>query len=192
MDISVETESLMVSKKDMELNNARGDVRDVVDPNTVEALLDKNEHQSDSGSPKCQIAHPKLTNMLMQEQVASLVCPLPALKPLTAILDASVFEIFSPSMEPFGFQTKRYEPGALVEDTMQAFDGDLGFDKFDEEDEDKVLDECFAKVAKDGDLSPRQQRKGFKTKKTHEKKYSWDTKVSEEVILRQLPMRVAK
>ncbi|PHU05102.1 hypothetical protein BC332_25924 [Capsicum chinense] len=68
-----------------------------------------------------------------------------------------------------GFQTKRYEPGALVEDTMQAFDGDLGFDKFDEEDEDKVLDECFAKVARDGDLSPRQQRKGFNTKKTHEK-----------------------
>ncbi|PHT74289.1 hypothetical protein T459_21566 [Capsicum annuum] len=90
------------------------------------------------------------------------------------------------------FQAKRYESGDLVEDPMEAFEGDLGIDIFDEEDEDKVLDECFAKVARDGDLSPRQQRKGFKKKKTHERKHSWDGKVFEEVILRQLPMRVAK
>ncbi|KAF3655051.1 hypothetical protein FXO38_12244 [Capsicum annuum] len=50
---------------------------------------------------------------------------------------------------------------------MKVFEGDLGIDIFDEEDEDKVLDECFAKVARDGDLSPKQQRKGFKKKKIH-------------------------
>ncbi|PHT32582.1 Glutathione S-transferase [Capsicum baccatum] len=73
-----------------------------------------------------------------------------------------------------GFQDKRYEPGDSVEDQMEVFEGDLGVDLFDEEDEDEVLDEWFAKVAKDGDLSPRQQRKGFKKKKTHERKQSWD------------------
>ncbi|PHU04411.1 hypothetical protein BC332_25233 [Capsicum chinense] len=91
-----------------------------------------------------------------------------------------------------GFQAKRYEPGDLVEDLMEAFEGDLGVNIFDEEDKDEVLDECFAKVARDEDFSPRQQSKGFKKKKIHERKLSWDGKVPEEAILRQLPMRVAK
>ncbi|KAM3270747.1 hypothetical protein P3S67_028949 [Capsicum chacoense] len=89
-------------------------------------------------------------------------------------------------------QAKRYEPRDLVEDPMEAFEGDLGINIFDEKDGDEVLDEFFAKVAKDGDLSPRQQRKGFKKKKTRERQHSWDDKVSEEVILRQLPMEVTK
>lgn len=38
---------------------------------------------------------------------------------------------------------KRYELGVLVEDPLDAFGGDLGFDIFNEEDE-EVLDECFA------------------------------------------------
>ncbi|PHU14631.1 hypothetical protein BC332_15836 [Capsicum chinense] len=80
-----------------------------------------------------------------------------------------------------GFQAKRCESGDFVEYPIEAFEDDLGIDIFDEEDEDEVLDECFAKVARDRDLSPRQQRKGFKKKKTHEKKYNWDGKVSEEV-----------
>ncbi|PHU02649.1 hypothetical protein BC332_27900 [Capsicum chinense] len=68
--------------------------------------------------------------------------------------------------------TKRHEPGDLLEDPMEEFEGDLGVDIFGEEDEDEVLNECIAKVARDGDLSPRQQRKGFKKKKTHERKHS--------------------
>ncbi|KAM3308695.1 hypothetical protein P3S67_010439 [Capsicum chacoense] len=68
-----------------------------------------------------------------------------------------------------GFQAKRYESGVFVEYPMKAFEDDLGIDIFDEEDEDEVLDEPFAKVARDRDLSPRKQRKGFKKKKTHEK-----------------------
>ncbi|PHU02660.1 hypothetical protein BC332_27911 [Capsicum chinense] len=71
-------------------------------------------------------------------------------------------------------KTKRHEPGDLLEDPMDEFEGDLGVDIIDEEDEDGVLNECFAKVARDGDLSPRKQRKGFKKKKTHERKHSWD------------------
>ncbi|KAH0637493.1 hypothetical protein KY289_037408 [Solanum tuberosum] len=37
---------------------------------------------------------------------------------------------------------------------------DLGSDMFDGDDEDDMLDICFDKVAKKGDLSPRQQRNG--------------------------------
>ncbi|KAF3656163.1 putative splicing factor 3A subunit 1-like isoform X1 [Capsicum annuum] len=104
----------------------------------------------------------------------------------------SVDKVTSRIIVEFEEVTKRNVPGDLLEVPMEEFEGDLGVDIFDEEDEDEVLNECFAKVARDGDLSPRQQRKGFKKKKTHERKYSWVGKVSEEVILRQLPMRVAK
>ncbi|KAM3343805.1 hypothetical protein P3S68_025895 [Capsicum galapagoense] len=91
-----------------------------------------------------------------------------------------------------GFQAKKYDPRTLVEDPMEAFDGDLGVDIIDEENEDDILDECSAKVITNGDLSPRQQRKGFKITKTHERKHSWDGKVSEGVILKQLSITVAK
>ncbi|KAM3321898.1 hypothetical protein P3S67_003049 [Capsicum chacoense] len=156
----------------------------------------------------------------MQQEVASLVCPLPVLKSLMATLDASAFEIPSPSMESFDMaeeerqlsspptcsklslvapvvvpsyaMAKKYDPGTLVEDPMEAFDGDLGVDIIDKENEDDILDECSAKVITDGDLSPRQQRKEFKIMKTHERKHSWDGKVSEGVIPKQLSITVAK
>lgn len=58
------------------------------------------------------------------------------------------------------FQAKRY----IIQELQQKihwilFYGGLGFDIFDEEDVDEVLDECFAKVARDGDLSSRQKKK---------------------------------
>ncbi|KAF3617917.1 Trans-resveratrol di-O-methyltransferase [Capsicum annuum] len=63
---------------------------------------------------------------------------------LIATLDASTVEILYPSMMRCGW----------------------GFDIFDEEDVDEVLDECFAKVARDGDLSSRQKKKRkFKTER---------------------------
>ncbi|KAG5585125.1 hypothetical protein H5410_045559, partial [Solanum commersonii] len=71
---------------------------------------------------------------------------------------------------------------------------DLGNDISDGDDEDDMLDICFDKVAKDGDLSPRQQRSGSTKckKKTYGRQHSWDGKVSEEFVLRHLPMRLAK
>ncbi|PHT39937.1 hypothetical protein CQW23_18791 [Capsicum baccatum] len=112
-----------------------------------------------------------------------------ALEQLVAQISAPLNSMDNPTKR---LQAKRYEPGDLVEDPMEEFAGDLGIDIFDEKDGDEVLDEFFTKVAKDGDLSPRQQRKGFKKKKTRERQHSWDGKVSEEVILRQLPMEVTK
>lgn len=58
----------------------------------------------------------------------------------------------------------------------------------------RTLNICFDKVAKDGDLSPRQQRsQATKGKqKTHGRQHSWDVKVTEEFVSRYLPMRLAK
>ncbi|KAG5600372.1 hypothetical protein H5410_031742 [Solanum commersonii] len=53
---------------------------------------------------------------------------------------------------------KSHEPEAGVSrlSPTTTYDGDLGSEKFDEDDEDEMLDILFDKVAKDGDLSPRQ------------------------------------
>ncbi|KAK4710989.1 hypothetical protein R3W88_005502 [Solanum pinnatisectum] len=71
---------------------------------------------------------------------------------------------------------------------------DLGDDSFDEDEEDNILDECFDKVARDGDISPRHQRSGSNKskRKTHGRQHSWDGKVTGEFVPRQLPMRLAK
>ncbi|KAG5598707.1 hypothetical protein H5410_030077 [Solanum commersonii] len=89
-----------------------------------------------------------------------------------------------------------HEPEAEVSrrSPTTIYDSDLGSEMFDEDDEDDMLDILFDKVAKDGDLSPRQQKSGSNKnkKKTYERQHSWDGKVTEEFIPRQLPMRLAK
>ncbi|KAG5621402.1 hypothetical protein H5410_006620 [Solanum commersonii] len=57
-----------------------------------------------------------------------------------------------------------------------------------------MLDICFDRVAREGDISPRQQRSGSNKskKKTHGRQHSWDGKMTEEFVRRHLPMRQAK
>ncbi|KAK4715940.1 hypothetical protein R3W88_014278 [Solanum pinnatisectum] len=78
---------------------------------------------------------------------------------------------------------------ALVSNTI-----DLGEDSLDEDGEDNMLDICFDRVAREGDISPRQQRSGSNKskKKTHGRQHSWDGKMNEEFIPRHLPTRQAK
>ncbi|KAH0756046.1 hypothetical protein KY290_026316 [Solanum tuberosum] len=59
----------------------------------------------------------------------------------------------------------------------------------EEGEEEEMLDYCFAIAARNADISPRQQRNN-KTK--HGRKHSWDSKVTEKFVPRQLPMRLAK
>uniref|UniRef100_M1D9K9 NB-ARC domain containing protein n=1 Tax=Solanum tuberosum TaxID=4113 RepID=M1D9K9_SOLTU len=59
----------------------------------------------------------------------------------------------------------------------------------EEGEEEEMLDYCFATAARNADISPRQQHNN-KTK--HERKHSWDGKVTEEFVPRQLPMQLAK
>ncbi|KAH0686002.1 hypothetical protein KY285_016543 [Solanum tuberosum] len=95
---------------------------------------------------------------------------------------------------------KKNEQEALASgfSPINAYASDLGDDSFDEgedEDEDEdMLDICFDKVSRDGDISPRHQRSGSNKnkKKTHERQHSWDGKVTGEFVPRHLPMRLAK
>ncbi|KAG5596449.1 hypothetical protein H5410_037681 [Solanum commersonii] len=85
--------------------------------------------------------------------------------------------------------TSRFSP-------INAYASDLGddsVDKSEDEDED-MLDICFDKVARDGDISPRHQRSGSNKnkKKTHGRQHNWDGKVTGEFVPRHLPIRLAK
>ncbi|XP_049379806.1 carotenoid 9,10(9',10')-cleavage dioxygenase 1-like [Solanum stenotomum] len=57
-----------------------------------------------------------------------------------------------------------------------------------------MLDICFDRVAREGDISPRQQRSGSNKskRKTQGRQHSWDGKMTEEFVPRHLPMRQAK
>uniref|UniRef100_M1AAX2 NB-ARC domain containing protein n=1 Tax=Solanum tuberosum TaxID=4113 RepID=M1AAX2_SOLTU len=59
----------------------------------------------------------------------------------------------------------------------------------EEGEEEEMLDYCFAIAARNADISPRQQRNN-KTK--HERKHSWDGKVTKEFVPWHLLMRLAK
>ncbi|KAG5602264.1 hypothetical protein H5410_033634 [Solanum commersonii] len=82
----------------------------------------------------------------------------------------------------------------LGEDSLDEDGVDLGEDSLDEDEEDNMLDICFDRVAREGDISPRQQRSGSnKSKqKTYGRQHSWDGKITEEFVPRHLPMRHAK
>ncbi|WMV14501.1 hypothetical protein MTR67_007886 [Solanum verrucosum] len=60
---------------------------------------------------------------------------------------------------------------------------DLGEDSLDEDEED-MLDICFDRVAREGDISARQQRSesNKSKKKTHGRQHSWDGKMTEEFV----------
>ncbi|KAH0714103.1 hypothetical protein KY284_007008 [Solanum tuberosum] len=91
---------------------------------------------------------------------------------------------------------KKNEVEALASrvNPTNAYAIDLGDDCFDEDEEDNILDECFDKVARDGDISPRLQRSGSNKskRKTYGRQHSWDGKVTGEFVQRQLLMRLTK
>ncbi|KAM3358965.1 hypothetical protein P3S68_021898 [Capsicum galapagoense] len=124
------------------------------------------EEKQASSPPTCSKLSPTISEFVPSY---AMVLPSLAVEQLLAQTSAPLNAMDNPTN---GFYTKRHEPGDLLEDPKEEFEGDLGVDIFGEEDEDEVLNECIAKVARDGDLSPRQQRKGFKKKKTHERKHS--------------------
>ncbi|KAG5615909.1 hypothetical protein H5410_015733 [Solanum commersonii] len=84
---------------------------------------------------------------------------------------------------------KKNESRALVSNTI-----DLGKDSLQEDDEANMMDICFYRVARKGDISPRQQRNGRnkRKKKTHGRQHSWNGKMTEEFVPRHLQMRQAK
>uniref|UniRef100_M1CFU0 NB-ARC domain containing protein n=1 Tax=Solanum tuberosum TaxID=4113 RepID=M1CFU0_SOLTU len=82
----------------------------------------------------------------------------------------------------------------LGEDSLDEDGVDLGEDSLDEDEEDNMLEICFDRVAREGDISPRQQRSGSNKskKKTCGRQHSWDGKMTEEFVPRHISMRQAK
>ncbi|KAG5600698.1 hypothetical protein H5410_032068 [Solanum commersonii] len=64
----------------------------------------------------------------------------------------------------------------LGEKSLDENGVDLGEDSLDEDEEDNMLDICFDRVAREADISPRQQRSGSnkRKKKTYGRQHSWD------------------
>ncbi|KAH0749170.1 hypothetical protein KY290_028402 [Solanum tuberosum] len=91
---------------------------------------------------------------------------------------------------------KSHDPEVIVSGNSPtaAYDTDLGIDMSDGDDEEEMLDICFDKAAKEGDLSPMEQSSGSNIikKKAHGRQHSWDGKVTEDFIPRHLPMQLAK
>ncbi|KAG5629478.1 hypothetical protein H5410_001195 [Solanum commersonii] len=98
----------------------------------------------------------------------------------------------APIIMPKSVIAKKNESGALASGISQCIDLENEF--FEEDEEDNMLDIYFDKVARDRDLSPRQQRSGSNKskKKAHGRQHSWDGKVNEEFVPGHLPMRLAK
>ncbi|KAG5598768.1 hypothetical protein H5410_030138 [Solanum commersonii] len=103
----------------------------------------------------------------------------------------------APIFVPKYVLAKKNESRALVSNTIDSCedsldeDGvDLGEDSLDEDVEDNMLDICFDRVAREGDISLRQQRSGSnkRKKKTHGRQHSWDGKMTEEFVPRHLSM----
>ncbi|KAG5601494.1 hypothetical protein H5410_032864 [Solanum commersonii] len=89
-----------------------------------------------------------------------------------------------------GVLAKSHDPEVIVSGISPtvAYDTDLGTDMSDGDDEEEMLDLCFDKVAKEGDLSPREQTSGSNKikKKAHGRQHSWDGKVTEDFVSRHL------
>nr|AAT39932.2 NB-ARC domain containing protein [Solanum demissum]AAT39950.2 NB-ARC domain containing protein [Solanum demissum] len=95
----------------------------------------------------------------------------------------------APVFVPKCVLARKNESSALVSNTI-----DLGEDSLDEDEKDNMLDICFDRVARKGDISPRQQRSGSNKskKKTYGRQHSWDGKMTEEFVPRHLLMRQTK
>ncbi|KAG5626547.1 hypothetical protein H5410_011765 [Solanum commersonii] len=173
--------------------------RKIVCSNTFDALMTNSDQELHVlSSPILQVSNPETT--LNKEN--------PMITPQSKRNDKSLVKETNPSMAVTIDNSKKiltintkvleisHEPEAEVSrrSPTATYDSDLGSEMFDEDDEDDMLDILFDKVAKDGDLSPRQQRSGSNKnkKKTYERQHSWDGKVTGEFIPRHLPMRLAK
>uniref|UniRef100_M1ACM8 NB-ARC domain containing protein n=1 Tax=Solanum tuberosum TaxID=4113 RepID=M1ACM8_SOLTU len=171
------TENFHDSEKRQDTSNAS---RDLLCSNIFDALLKTTEKQ---------VRLTENNNDLIQEKQVS---P-PA---LNSKLSPEAFIIV-----PKCVLAKKNESRDLVsytidlgEDSLDEDGVDVGEDSLDEDEEDNMLDICFDRVAREGDISPRQQRSGSNKskKKTHGRQHSWDSKMNEEFVPRHLSMRQAK
>jgi len=109
------------------------------------------------------------------------VVPTSKENPYMAMTVDSFKKSLAMNTKDIGVLAKSHDPEVIVSgiSPTATYDIDLGTDMSDGDDEEEMLDICFDKVAKEGDLSPRQQRSGSIKikKKAHGRQHSWDGKV---------------
>ncbi|KAK4715648.1 hypothetical protein R3W88_013986 [Solanum pinnatisectum] len=160
---------------------------DLICSNSFDAFLKDTEKDGNVMAPTLHISNPDVNKIIQECEAAMALKSNLTIKP--PYLQALEFV-------PKSVIAKKNEVEALASrvNPTNAYAIDLGDDSFGEDEEDNILDECFDKVARDGDISLRHQRSGSNKskRKTHRRQHSWDGKVTGEFVPRQLPMQLAK
>ncbi|KAG5598535.1 hypothetical protein H5410_029905 [Solanum commersonii] len=183
------TENFHDSEKRQDTSNAS---RDLLCSNSFDALLKTigkqgrlTENDHDLIQEK-QVSPPALNSKLSPEAPVFVPKCVLARKNESSALVSNTIDLGEDSLDEDGVD--------LGDDSLDEDGVDLGEDSLDEDEEDNMLDICFDRVAREGDISPRQQRSGSNKskKKTYGWQHSWDGKMTEEFVPRHLPMRQAK
>ncbi|KAG5577421.1 hypothetical protein H5410_057555 [Solanum commersonii] len=93
------------------------------------------------------------------------------------------------SLAPININKQLQIGGTLSPNKFANIDDEDISEEGEEGEEEEMLDHCFAIATRNANISPRQQRNN---KMKHGRKHSWDGKVTEEFVPRQLPMRFRK
>ncbi|KAH0687914.1 hypothetical protein KY290_019577 [Solanum tuberosum] len=184
----VETIECLVDNMTQQVNNANKKIESDVETNSIalmnakSTVISKEKQGATSTLRWIDIAdkeEEQVTSPPMQKKLiptapafvpssAKLVTPPQGLSPSTNV--AAILSDVCCTLSPNKF--------ANLDDEDISEEGEEG-------EEEEMLDCCFAIATRNADISPRQQRNN-NTK--HERKHSWDGKVTEEFVPRQLPM----
>ncbi|KAG5614017.1 hypothetical protein H5410_013841 [Solanum commersonii] len=157
-------------------------------------IADKEEEQVTSPPMQKKLSQ---TTPAFVPSSAKLVTPLQGLSPSTNVVAILSDRLVSSNIEklaslaPININKQLQVGGSctLSPNKFSNLDDEDISEEGEEGEEEEMLDYYFAIAARNADISPSQQRNN-KTK--HERKHSWDGKVTEEFVPRQLPMRLAK
>ncbi|KAH0715276.1 hypothetical protein KY284_008181 [Solanum tuberosum] len=126
---------------------------------------------------------------------AKLVTPRQSLSPSTNVAAILSDHLVSSNIEkmaslaPININKQLQIGGTLYPNKFANLDDEDISEEGEEGEEEEMLDHCFAIAARNANISPRQQRNN---KMKHGRKHSWDGKVTEEFVPRQLSMRFGK
>ncbi|KAG5610629.1 hypothetical protein H5410_021910 [Solanum commersonii] len=161
------------SEKKQDTSNAS---RDLLCSNSFDALLKPTgkqvrltENDNDLIQEKQVLPHALNRKLCPEDPVFVPICVL-AKKNESRVLVSNTIDLGKDSLDKDGVD--------LGEDSLDEDGVDLGEDSLDEDEEDNMLGICFDRVARERDISPRQQRSGSnkRKKKSHGMQHSWTVK----------------
>ncbi|KAH0706005.1 hypothetical protein KY285_010537 [Solanum tuberosum] len=166
-EISPNTPSMVISNPE-EAKNGLNVSKEKQKETSASKWVDLVEEEENITSPPMSKLRPQ----------APEVVPTSKENPYMAMTVDSFKKSLAMNTKDIGVLAKSHDPEVIVSgiSPTATYDIDLGTDMSDGDDEEEMLDICFDKVAKGGDLSPRQQRSGSNKikKKAHGRQHSWD------------------